>query len=114
MGIGTSILLIAVGAILRWAVNLHWKAGTVNWHLVGDILMVLGVVGLLVSLVWMTTANRRATRARETARVLPRNRGTGKAGRSSYFSCGIGRSACRLCRISMTSITPAFSRYITT
>lgn len=62
MSIGTSVVLIAAGAILRWAVTLHWQASTVNWHLVGDILMVLGVVGLLVSLVWMTTANRRATR----------------------------------------------------
>jgi hypothetical protein len=61
MSIGTSVVLIAAGAILRWAVTLHWKASTVNWHLVGDILMVLGVVGLVVSLMWMTTANRRAT-----------------------------------------------------
>lgn len=61
MSIGTSMVLIAAGAILRWAVTLHWKAGTVNWHLVGDILMGLGVIGLVVSLIWMMTANRRNT-----------------------------------------------------
>jgi len=61
MGIGTSILLIAVGAILRWAVNLHWKAGTVNWHLVGDILMAVGAIGLVMSLIWMASSNRRNT-----------------------------------------------------
>jgi len=61
MGIGTSILLIAVGAILRSAVNLHWKAGTVNWHLVGDILMAVGAIGLVMSLIWMASSNRRNT-----------------------------------------------------
>jgi hypothetical protein len=61
MGIGTSILLIAVGAILRWAVHLHWKAGTVNWHLVGDILMAVGAIGLVMSLIWMVSSNRRNT-----------------------------------------------------
>jgi len=61
MGIGTSILLIAVGAILRWAVHLHWKVGTVNWHLVGDILMAVGAIGLVMSLIWMASSNRRNT-----------------------------------------------------
>ena len=61
MRIGTSILLIAAGAILRWAVTLHWKAGTVNWDLVGDILMMVGVIGLVMSLIWMANSNRRST-----------------------------------------------------
>ena len=59
MSLGTSILLIAVGAILRFATTIHWHASTINWRLVGDILMVLGVVGLVVSLVWMSAASRR-------------------------------------------------------
>lgn len=61
MGIGSSILLIAVGAILRWAVHLHWKAGTVTWHLVGDILIAVGAIGLVMSLIWMASSNRRNT-----------------------------------------------------
>jgi hypothetical protein len=61
MNIGFSILLIAAGAILRWAVTLHWKAGTVNWDLVGDILMAVGVIGLVMSLIWMASSNRRNT-----------------------------------------------------
>ena len=61
MGIGTSIFLIALGAVLRFAVSLDARIGstTVNWHIVGDILMVAGVIGLVISMIWMTTARRR-------------------------------------------------------
>ena len=52
MGIGTSLLLIAVGAIVRFAVTVH-TAG-VSLHTIGVILMIVGVVGLLISLLWMT------------------------------------------------------------
>jgi len=64
MGVGTSIVLIAVGAIIRFAVNVSWRASTVNWNLVGDILMVIGVIGLVFSLIWMATANRRSVTVR--------------------------------------------------
>ena len=59
MGIGLSIILIAVGAILRFAVTLSTK--NVNWHIVGDILMVVGIVGLLFSLIWAATVSRRTS-----------------------------------------------------
>ncbi|MDX6725842.1 MAG: hypothetical protein QOK49_647 [Baekduia sp.] len=48
MGIGTSILLIAVGAILRFAV--HVSTSGFSIHTVGLILMIVGVIGLLISL----------------------------------------------------------------
>jgi Domain of unknown function (DUF6458) len=58
VGIGTSIFLIAVGAILKYAVTAD--ASGVNLDTVGVILMVVGVVGLLLSLLWMTIwADRR-------------------------------------------------------
>jgi len=57
MGIGTSILLIAAGAILRFAVTLH--TAHINWNVVGDVLMVAGVLGLVFSLIWTAAANRR-------------------------------------------------------
>jgi len=57
MGIGPSVLLIAAGAILRFAVTLH--TAHINWNVVGDVLMVAGVLGLVFSLIWITTANRR-------------------------------------------------------
>jgi uncharacterized membrane protein len=58
MGIGTSIFLIAVGAILKYAVNAHTSG--VNLDTVGVILMIVGVIGLLITLLWMTLwADRR-------------------------------------------------------
>jgi uncharacterized protein DUF6458 len=58
VGIGTSIFLIAVGAILKYAVSADVSGVDVNT--VGVILMVVGVVGLLLSLLWMTIwADRR-------------------------------------------------------
>jgi hypothetical protein len=58
MGIGTSIFLFAVGAILKYAVTADVSG--VDLDVVGVILMVVGVVGLLLSLLWMTIwADRR-------------------------------------------------------
>ena len=52
MAIGTSILLIAVGAVLRFAVTVSTTG--FNIHTIGVILMIVGAVGLLLSLLWMT------------------------------------------------------------
>ena len=62
MGIGTSIFLIALGAILKYAVTADVEG--VSLETVGVILMVVGIVGLLLSLLWMTIwADRRRDRA---------------------------------------------------
>jgi hypothetical protein len=50
MGFPISLLLIAVGAILTWAVES--SPSGVNIHVVGVILMVAGFVGFVLSLVW--------------------------------------------------------------
>ena len=58
MYIGTSIFLIAVGAILRYAVTADVEG--INLDTAGLILMIVGVLGLLLSLLWMTIwADRR-------------------------------------------------------
>jgi hypothetical protein len=58
MGIGTSIFLIAVGAILKYAVTA--SVSGIDLNVVGVILMIVGVVGLLLSVLWMTIwADRR-------------------------------------------------------
>ncbi len=58
MGIGTSIFLIAVGAILRYAITTNVEG--VDLDVVGLILMLVGVVGLVLSFLWMTMwADRR-------------------------------------------------------
>ena len=61
MGIGGSIFLIAAGAIIRFAVTLDAKIGStrVNWNVVGDVLMAAGAIGVVISVIWMSTAARR-------------------------------------------------------
>ena len=59
MGIGASIFLIAVGAILKYAVTA--SVAGVKLEVVGVILMLVGVVGLLVTMfVARSWADRRA------------------------------------------------------
>lgn len=53
MGLGTSIFLIAVGAILDFAVNT--TVNGVNLHTIGLILMLVGAIGLLASLVFWSS-----------------------------------------------------------
>jgi uncharacterized membrane protein len=48
MTIGTSLFLIAVGAILRYAVKDEWKA--VDLTTVGLILIIVGAFGLILGL----------------------------------------------------------------
>jgi len=50
MGLGTSIFLIAVGAILDFAVTVTTPG--FNLHVIGQILMVVGILGLALSLVF--------------------------------------------------------------
>jgi hypothetical protein len=58
VGIGTSIFLIAVGAILKFAVTA--TVSGIDLDVVGVILMVVGAIGLLLSIFWMTVwADRR-------------------------------------------------------
>jgi hypothetical protein len=58
MTIGSSLFLIAVGAILRYAVTKEtWNA--INIHTVGLILMIVGVVGLILGLYLYLVRGRR-------------------------------------------------------
>jgi hypothetical protein len=58
MSVGASLFLIATGAILRYAVTWHPK--DVNIDTVGLILMLVGILGLIFSLLWMfVLADRR-------------------------------------------------------
>ena len=63
MGIGVSLILIAVGAVLAFAV--HVTTSGLNVNTVGYILLVVGVVGALISLVfwssWGGVGSRRRT-----------------------------------------------------
>jgi Domain of unknown function (DUF6458) len=62
MAIGSALTLIAIGAILAVALQLDPTpmAGiTVDWTAVGYILMVVGVIGLIWSLVLLNSGRRR-------------------------------------------------------
>ena len=56
MGIGTSLLLIAVGAILYFAVDADISGLEITT--IGLILMIVGVIGLVISLFMVSSARR--------------------------------------------------------
>lgn len=66
MRIGASLFLIAIGAILKFAVTR--RVSGIELTTVGVILMVVGVLGLLLTLVLMT--------ARRRTDVIHRSNGT--------------------------------------
>jgi hypothetical protein len=70
MTLGTSLVLIAVGAVLRFAVSVSTNG--FNLHTVGVILMIVGAVGFVLSLLWMTLwANRGPRDAAYVERRVP-------------------------------------------
>lgn len=69
MGIGASVFLIAVGAILAFAV--HVQTGFLDLSVVGWILIVAGVIGLIMTtMIW----GRRRQTVTRTPVVEPRGR----------------------------------------
>jgi hypothetical protein len=53
MGISLSVFLIAVGAVLAWAVNA--EVSGIDIQVAGVILVIVGVVGLIASLVFWSS-----------------------------------------------------------
>ena len=73
MGLGTSLVLLAIGAILDFAVIVNTPG--FNVHTVGVVLMVVGVLGILLSLVfwnsWGGFRNRSGARRRVVEEDMP-------------------------------------------
>jgi hypothetical protein len=68
MGFGVSLILVAIGAILTWAVTA--EVSGVDIQVVGVILMVVGIVGFLLSLVfWSSWGGPAAVGRRRTTYV---------------------------------------------
>jgi hypothetical protein len=67
MGISTSLVLIAVGAILKWAVTAT-TAG-INLSTVGVVLMVVGIAGLVLSIIFWSSWGGFGARAGTTTVV---------------------------------------------
>jgi low affinity Fe/Cu permease len=72
MRIGSSIFLIAIGAILAWAIT-PGLVPYVDQTLIGYILMAVGVIGLIASLVLASPGRTR--RVSETRSVVDPNTG---------------------------------------
>jgi uncharacterized membrane protein YccC len=74
MGIGASIFLIAVGAILAFAVDVQTNG--VNLDTIGVILMIVGAIGLLLSMLfwsdWAPYRRRRYVKVDDRAVVRRR------------------------------------------
>ena len=74
VGIGTSLFLIAVGAILKFAIT--ERVSGIELETVGAILMVVGILGLVISLIYPLIArrDREVVRDREIVHDEPPNR----------------------------------------
>ncbi len=66
MELGTSLFLIAVGAILTFAVNATISGLEIST--VGIILMIIGAIGLLISLFYLAPRRRAAVVERPVTR----------------------------------------------
>ncbi len=53
MGISLSVLLIAVGAVLAWAVNA--EVSGIDLQVAGLILVIVGAIGLIASLIFWSS-----------------------------------------------------------
>ena len=73
MGIGGSIFLLALGAILAFAVNAHISGIDIN--IVGYVLMLAGLIGLILT-VWFWNSRRRTTTVSSTQQPVMRSDGT--------------------------------------
>jgi hypothetical protein len=69
MRLGAAMFLIAVGAILTWAVQVNHKDGF-NINNAGVILMVVGGIGLVAELIYLSV-RRRSTVVQTNAAVPP-------------------------------------------
>ena len=64
MGIGVSLILIATGAILTWAVNA--EVSGLELQTIGVILMVVGALGLVLSMIFWSSWGGFANGSRRT------------------------------------------------
>ena len=72
-GIGTSLILIAVGAVLAFGVTL--QTNSIDISAIGAILIVVGIIGLLVSFLLLQGLTT-GTRAYDDNRVVHEDAGT--------------------------------------
>ncbi len=69
MGIGASIFMLAVGAIIAFAVNVH--VGWLDLSIVGWVLMLAGAVGLIMTFTVFNSRRRTVVTSTPTQPVYP-------------------------------------------
>ncbi len=71
MGIGVSIFLMAAGAILAWGLNIDSdESGIANIDTIGIILLIVGAIGLLLSLLFWSSFSPWGHRGDNTTTVV--------------------------------------------
>ena len=74
MGVATSIVVFAIGAILRFATTV--QSSDFNLHTVGVILMIVGVVGFIASMIFWASWGGFGGFSRSSRTVYQRGDGT--------------------------------------
>ena len=70
MGMGVSLLLVAIGAVLAFAV--HVTGSGFNIHTIGIILLVVGAIGALTSMIFWSSWGGFGGRTRSQTTVIER------------------------------------------
>ena len=68
MYIGTAIFLMAVGAVLRWAVS--WQVDGFDIRMAGLIIFLIGILGLVITLILWATRRRRPAGVTQVDQVV--------------------------------------------
>jgi hypothetical protein len=71
MGIGVSLILIAVGAVITFAIHVS-SGSAVNLHTIGVILLIVGAIGVVLSLIFWSSWGGFGGARRETTIVEDR------------------------------------------
>ena len=66
---GFGVVLVVIGAILRFAVTVHTSG--FNIHKIGDILLLVGIVLVIISLAIIALGSRTRTTTRTDVRATP-------------------------------------------
>jgi hypothetical protein len=66
---GFGVVLVVIGAILRFAITVHTSG--FNIHKIGDILLLVGIVLVIISLAIIALGSRTRTTTRTDVRATP-------------------------------------------
>ena len=71
MGLGVGIFLVAIGAVLAFAVKVNPTGGAIDIHTIGWILLGVGALGIVLSMVFWSSWGGPGRFTRRTTEVGP-------------------------------------------